>query len=153
MYFCTSNIDTTLFMKKILHFLVIVSFLILFQCEGYKHPTIPEVDVNFTVYPNSVNYLDLNYIGGYMYFTGGVNGIIIYRLSTDVFCAYDRACPYDWENSSAWIVVEESGLTLSDQHCGSQFNIIDGGVIRGPAKFPLKTYKTRYDGMILRVYN
>ena len=88
-----------------------------------------------------------------MYFTGGVNGIVVYRLSTDIFCAYDRACPYDWENSAAWIVVEESGLTLTDNHCGSQFNIIDGGVIRGPAQFPLKTYKTRYDGMILKVYN
>lgn len=140
-------------MKRIYFGLLLIGSLLFFRCHGYEHPTIPEVKVNFTIYPNSVNYLDLNYIGGYMYFTGGVAGIIVYRLDYSTFCAYDRACPYDWEDRDAWIVVEESGLTLIDPHCGSRFNIIDGSVINGPSKHPLKTYKTRYDGMILRVYN
>ena len=140
-------------MKRVSLYFSLLIGLFLCQCDGYQHPTIPEVNVNFTIYPNSVSYLDLNYIGGYMYFTGGVAGIVVYRLDNATFCVYDRACPYDWENNEAWISVEESGLTLIDEHCGSQFNIIDGGVIAGPARFPLKTYRTRYDGMILRVYN
>ncbi|MBP5710190.1 MAG: hypothetical protein J6W84_04365 [Bacteroidales bacterium] len=122
-------------------------------CGGYKHATIPEVDVNFTIYPNDASYAALNHIGGYMYFTGGVAGIVIYRLDGGTFLAYDRACPYDWEDKEAWIKVESSGLTLIDEHCGSRFNILDGGVIEGPAQFPLKCYKTRFDGMVLRVYN
>lgn len=133
--------------------LLFVVVTLFFGCDGYKHATIPEVDVNFTIYPNDASYAALNHIGGYMYFTGGVAGIIVYRLDGGTFLAYDRACPYDWEDRDAWIIVESSGLTLTDEHCHSRFNILDGGVIDGPSQFPLKCYKTRYDGMILRVYN
>lgn len=142
------------FVRRLSLFLLLFSTLALCCCDGYKHATIPEVNVNFTIHPNDAQYAALNHVGGYMYFTGGVAGIIIYRLDVSTFLAYDRACPYDWDKSKdAWICVEESGLTLADAHCGSRFNILDGGVISGPAQFPLKTYKTRYDGMILRVYN
>lgn len=131
----------------------IVVFCFFFTRCDIDHPTIPEVKVNFTIYPNNVDYVNLNYYGGYMYFTGGVAGIVVYRLDNTTFFAYDRACPYDWEEHDAWIWVEESGLTLIDRHCGSRFNILDGSVISGPAKYPLKMYRTRYDGMILKVYN
>lgn len=134
-------------------FCSLMMLLTICACDGYKHSTIPERDVNFTIYPNDAAYAPLNHVGGYMYFTGGVAGIIVYRLDVGTFLAYDRACPYDWQDSHAWIWVDESGLTLSDSLCGSQFNILDGGVISGPSPYPLKTYKTRFDGMILRVYN
>lgn len=134
-------------------FISLMLILTVCSCGGYKHSTIPDVDVNFTIYPNDAAYAPLNHIGGYMYLTGGVAGIIVYRLDVSTFLAYDRACPYDWEDTNAWICVDESGLTLSDANCGSQFNILDGGVISGPSPYPLKPYKTRFDGMILRVYN
>lgn len=134
-------------------FIMAILFVAFSGCDGYKHATIPEVDVNFSIYPNDAQYAALNHIGGYMYFTGGVAGIVIYRLDGATFLAYDRACPYDWRDQDAWICVEESGLTLIDNHCGSRFNILDGGVINGPAQFPLKSYKTRFDGYVLRVYN
>ncbi|SRR5574344_196147 len=140
--------------KKIKPIFYILSlFVLLNQCKGYDHETIPSVSVNFTIYPDNVNYLDLNHIGGYMYFTGGVAGIIVYRIDQTTFMAYDRACPYDWEDTDAWIEVEESGLTLIDKNCGSRFNILDGSVINGPAQYPLLYYKTSYDGRRLRVYN
>lgn len=132
---------------------VFILFIGFNQCNGYEHETIPRVKVNFTIYPDDVNYLDLNHSGGYVYLTGGVAGIIVYRVDQTTFLAYDRACPYDWEDMDAWICVEESGLTLIDENCGSRFNILDGSVINGPAQFPLLNYKTSYDGRRLRVYN
>ena len=142
-------------MKKYLRltFAMLVLAVLFIRCNGYEHETIPNVQVNFTIYPDNVNYYNLNYIGGYEYFTGGVAGIIIYRIDMTTFVAYDRACPYDWEDPKAWLEVDESGLMIVDQHCGSRFNILDGSVIDGPAMYPLMMYHTSYDGRRLRIYS
>lgn len=122
-------------------------------CEGYEHETIPNVKVNFTIYPDNVNYRGLNFVGGHEYLTGGVQGIIVYRVDSYTFVAYDRACPYDWEEDDSWLCVDESGILITDSLCGSLFNILDGSVISGPSKYHLKFYKTMYDGRRLRIYN
>ena len=138
-------------MKKILWIFPILLFLI--SCDTYNHPTIPNTKVDFTIYPNDAIYYKLNTYGGYEYFTGGVNGIIVYRLDEWTFYAYDRACSYDWEEAGSWLFVSPSGITLVDSLCGSTFNILDGSVINGPAVYPARKYNTRYDGMKLRVYS
>lgn len=142
-------------MKRRILFPIIVFllFVISIRCGEYVHPTIPDMQVDFTIYPNDPNYAALNHYGGYMYFTGGVNGIVVYRVDYDSFAAYDRACPYDWENNDAWIRMEDNGLILSDSCCGSQFNVLDGLPISGPSELALKYYKTKYDGSRLRIYN
>jgi hypothetical protein len=124
-----------------------------FGCEKYKHP-LPKVYVNFMVYPNDVDYLDLNYYGGHMYFTGGVNGVVVYRLGEWEFTAFERACPYDWDDpDEPRVSVEDDGITLKCEKCGTLFNILDGGKITGSSKYPLKQYYTKYDGRTLRVHS
>lgn len=126
---------------------------LLVGCNRYDHPTIPYADVDFYIYPNDALHYRLNTVGGYEYFTGGVNGIIVYRLDQWTFYAYDRACPYDWEEAGSWLWVDPSGLLLVDSLCGSTFNILDGNVVSGPAKYPARKYNTHFDGMRLRVYS
>ena len=140
-------------MKKLIFLLFLP--LILFSCNGrYEHETIPNVDLRFTIYPNSVTYAELNHYGGYQYFTGGVAGVIVYRLNEDTFFAYDRACPYDWDQSvDSWLWVDDSGLLIVDYHCGAKFSILDGIPVEGPTSLSLKHYKCRYDGASLLVYN
>ncbi|MBR4787162.1 MAG: hypothetical protein IK013_04715 [Bacteroidales bacterium] len=138
-------------MKKLLVLVLLLPFLS--GCTYYNHPTIPNRPVDFTIYPNDVMYYRLNTYGGYEYFTGGVNGIIVYRLDEWTFLAYDRACSYDYEEPASWLFVAPDGLRLVDSLCGSTFNILDGSVLSGPAKWPARKYKTRYDGMKLRVYS
>lgn len=140
--------------KKLRLFLALAVLSVLFvRCNGYEHETIPNVRVNFTIYPDNVNYQNLNYIGGYEYLTGGVAGIIVYRIDMSTFVAYDRACPHDWSDPDAWLEVDESGLMIVDPHCGSRFNILDGSMIDGPSLYPLRMYHTSYDGRRLRVYS
>lgn len=131
----------------------ILSSVLFWRCNGFEHETIPNVRVNFTIYPDNVNYHNLNYIGGHEYLTGGVAGIIVYRIDMSTFVAYDRACPYDWEDTDSWLEVDESGLMILDPHCGSRFNILDGSVIDGPSRYHLKYYHTSYDGRRLRIYS
>ena len=134
-------------------FLGIICFLLL-GCEGYKHPNFPKVPVNFWVFPNDVSYIDLNYYGGHMYFTGGINGVVVYRLNAWDFTAFDRACPYDWDDENEpRVAVEKDGITLRCEQCGTLFNILDGGVISGQSRYPLKQYYTKFDGMRLRVHS
>ena len=132
---------------------LLMSLLLLMSCDDINHPTIPYKKVDFTIYPNDVMYYKLNTYGGYEYFTGGVNGIVVYRLDEWSFYAFDRACSYDWENPDSWMWVHPNGIMLIDSCCGSVFNILDGTVVSGPARYPLRQYYTRYDGWQLRVYN
>lgn len=130
-----------------------VSLSLISGCSGYEHATIPTVQVNFSIRPDRIECPNLNYIGGHEYFTGGVKGIIVYRVDQSTFVAYDRACPHDWGIDDSRLVVDESGILIRHDTCGSVFNILDGSVISGPSRFPLKFYKTRYNGVKLRIYN
>ncbi|MBO4504076.1 MAG: hypothetical protein J5730_04635 [Bacteroidales bacterium] len=122
-------------------------------CDMYNHPTIPKAHVDFVIYPNDVMYYRLNTYGGYEYFTGGVNGIVVYRLDEWNFMAFDRACSYDWDELDSWLWVAPDGLRLIDSLCGSTFNILDGNVLGGPAVYPARRYATRFDGARLRIYS
>lgn len=135
------------------HFKLFFLIFLVFNACTYEHPTVPNVSVDFTIWPNDPNYYELIHYGGYVYVTGGVDGIIIYRLDEMTFKAYDRACPYDWETSNNLLWVDDDRLTIYHEDCGSRFNIIDGTVVEGPARTPLKYYRTRYDGAKLRIYN
>jgi nitrite reductase/ring-hydroxylating ferredoxin subunit len=127
-------------------------FCLATTCERNDNP-LPKVYVNFYIYPDEVGHLDLNYIGGHEYLTGGVSGIVVFRIGYWEFSAFDRACPHDWDDLDSWINVEADGITLKCQKCNSLFNILDGSVISGPSKFPLRQYYTQYDGVRLRVHS
>lgn len=111
--------------------------------------TIPIRDVNFTV---SINTTNLIHTGGYEYFTGGISGIVIYRFDINTFYAYDRACPYDWEDGGRVDVVD---LKLYDTLCGSSFNLLNGYPYSGSkTDQPLRQYNTSLiDDFTLQVYN
>lgn len=132
----------------------ILVFTIAFvSCKKDEKDYVPNVYVNFQIDPNSTMYLALNQVGGWAYITGGVSGIIIYRESQEVFKAYDRACPYDYDVAGSLVEVEPSGLTMIDSLCGSRYIITDGSVLQGPSTRGLKAYRTSYDGRLLYVYN
>jgi len=139
-------------LKQLIRIFCGILFCLAADCGGYKHP-LPPVRVDFTINPNDVFYLNLNSWGGHEYFKGGVCGVVVYRLDEWSFTAFDRGCPYDWEEPDSWIWVCDDGITLQCTKCGSMFNILDGGVITGPSKYALKRYYTKYDGMRLRVHS
>jgi len=130
--------------------------LILFAAGCGKednHPEIPDVPVSFAIHPTSTEYNEISYIGGWIYLTGGYNGILVYRPEMTVFVAYDRACPYDFQENNARIVVEDSGITCVCPVCGSKYIITDGTPFEGPSRYVLKQYQTTYDGSLLYIYN
>ena len=113
---------------------------------------VPNVPVDIQVNLNLPQFGDLNYIGGWLYLSGGSMGIIAYRASQDVFRAYDRHAPYNVEDDCR-VFVDSTSVTASDECSDSQWLMNDGQVLNGPATYPLREYITDFDGLTLRIYN
>lgn len=116
--------------------------------KDMQHP-VPDVHVDFRI--NLEVTYKLNTIGGWEYFTGGYNyhGIVVYRESVDEFNAFDRTCTH---NISERIEVSDPP-TAECTECGSKYLLLDGSVIKGPAKHHLKRYRTRLEYPYLYVWN
>jgi len=123
-------------------------------CSKEEQPIeIPFVYVNFSLNPNSTEYLNLNAVNGWETVTGGYQGILIFRKSVNEFVAFERACPYDPLTTGAQIRVETSGITCYCPVCKSRYIMTDGTPFEGPSHFPLQQYTTFYDGNLLYIYN
>lgn len=137
-------------------FLFLLFAFVLFtpQCKKESQQNeIPVVAVNIAITPNSTEYIQLNTVNGWAYITGGYRGIIVFRASTNGFMAYERACPYDWEQTAAVLTVDNSGVTATCPSCKSKFILVNGSPYSGPSSYPMKQYETSYDGVTLYIYN
>jgi len=129
------------YFSKITLFFVFLLFLLNCQTSENK---IPYVYVNIVLDLDKPEFMDLNAIGNYVYITGGVSGIVVYRDGLTDFLAYDRACPYDPECGR--VKVDDTGYRLVDTCCGSTFSLtMDGAVLKGPADRTLRKYITYYN--------
>ena len=111
------------------------------------------VDIDFTIYPNTLEYQELNVVGGYIYLTAPLPsyGIIVYRTSYTDFMAYDRRPLIDNE-SCPDNRLNVDGLCIADDCNGLQYNILDGFNINGDGTH-LYWYQTEFDGTALRIHN
>ena len=130
-------------MKSIsLFFIIFSGFLMLSSCQGtLERDDIPRIYVHQEINLNSFDYSTLNNFGGYVYISGGVRGIIVYRKSVSEYLAFERDCPYQPQDSCALVSVDPSTLYMIDTCCSSKFDF-DGNPIAGPARFPLLQYNT-----------
>jgi hypothetical protein len=158
--------------SKIKYFFISLAFLLLpASCENNKNDVIPNVYVDFTMNISSdVLFRDLSSIGNSVIVTYLTNnwgnysagydssGIIVYRLLEDEFDAYDRTCPYDYaiNNKIARVNVSNSNSTIVIcPVCGTNYALAAyGSPISGPSRYPLKNYRTSFDGLrYVRVWN
>lgn len=135
---------------------LLVTMMYITSCgKENTNPNIPLPPVNIQIDPNSTVYLNLNIPGGWEYLTAPSpsRGILVYRVNSDEFIAYERTCTYDPENPLAKVIVESNYTTAIDTICGSRFILLDGSPFEGPAKSSLVRYQTMYDGNYLYIYN
>lgn len=134
--------------------LIIGVLLILFlgssRCN--RNRVIPFVPVDFEINLNLPAYQALTAPSGWLTVSGGSRGILIYRLNLDEFIAYDRHSTYDID-AACQITVGEDNILLNDPCSNSQWLIIDGSVVQGPAELPLQRYQTFWNPPVLRVLN
>ena len=138
------------FFKLIIALVVIVYAV---SCKKQSNNNVPLVTVDIYLYANSPSFINLSAVGGYVYITGGVRGILLYRKSSTEIMAYDRNCTYQSSTPCATVSVDATRIIATDTCCHSKFSIYDGSVTQGPAAAPLKAYQTTFDGNQLHIFN
>ncbi len=141
-------------LRRIFPYLILVTisfFLLLSGCKK-KDSTIPNTYVDIYIDVTSTQYSGLSSVGGWVYLTGGEQGIIVYRKSIDEFSALDRSCSLQ-SDSCERVIVESSGITAIDSICKSKFLLTDGSPFQGPATVSLKQYNTSFNGTTLHIFN
>jgi hypothetical protein len=97
-------------------------------------------------------YASLRTNGGYKEInSGGVRGIILYRISETTYNAFERNCSFHPNDACATVNIHSSGLYLTDPCCGSTFNFSDGNPSGGIAWRPLRRYRTQVNNFTLSI--
>ena len=163
-------------MKNVtLHLLILIWFLpFVSGCKEYpQNPNRPILPTPITIYPNTLQYQELNFISGWLYITSDVEstsrGIIVYRMSDTEFMAYDRMPPNepdactDSHGNTTRMVVDFPFVV--DRCNNAYYNILNGQIIirepdmvpsfptDGTAVYPLIQYHTNFDGSKLTITN
>lgn len=135
----------------------IVKFFALMLLIGCKpdlsDDPIPYIGFNDVVINLSFpEFVSLRNDGGYKELSsGGVRGIILYRVSVTSYNAFERNCSFHPNDACATVNVHSSGLYLTDPCCGSTFNLSDGNPSGGVAWRPLRRYRTQLNGSTLTI--
>ena len=127
-------------------FIFICITVFIYGCKKDNKNNAPYVD--FYIDLTSIQYSALNHNGGYMYLTGGFQGILVYRLTEDTYYAYDRQCTLKSDTCHP-LIIDNTGFYAFDTKCKSKYLIIDGygAPQSGPSKVPLIHYQAIYDGV------
>ncbi len=138
--------------------LIVLVLCLALSCKKDKYP-VPNVAVNVSVYLDlpreGINPFIIKPGGSYGKYVG-VNGIVIYELSSEEYYAYDLMCTYEHDNASPYFIniVKDGDPNLECPRCHSKFNVIArGAVIEGPAQLPLKPYQTYVRNNVLHITN
>jgi nitrite reductase/ring-hydroxylating ferredoxin subunit len=134
-------------------FLLIITSFVLAGCKKETDNNVPYSPVDVYLYTNNPSFINVSVVGGWVYISGGIRGILVYRKSNSEFMAYDRNCTYQSSQPCATVVVDATNIAAKDTCCNSRFSLYDGSVYQGPASVPLKAYNTTFDGNVLHIYN
>jgi hypothetical protein len=134
-----------------LFFLLAVVFLIISctpELSDDPVPIVPFSPINVNL--NLPEYQALN-TTGFVYINGGVRGIILHRLTSSSYVAYERNCTYQPNEACATVEMHSSNLYLFDPCCNSTFELSTGNPSGGPAWRPLRQYETILSGTELTI--
>ena len=142
------------FLKISILFFVTLLTILVVSCQSKLYNMVEiNTHIDFTIYPNSIEYQELNATGGWMYLTGSGDsyGIIVYRSQPDEFMAYDRK-PVILNSSCPNNRLKVEGFYMVDECNDLKYLILNGYNINGDNTHPY-WYQTSFDGTTLRVHN
>ncbi|MBI9067126.1 MAG: hypothetical protein JEZ09_07530 [Salinivirgaceae bacterium] len=138
--------------------LSIISMILFLNCKKDNNERIPDTIIYIDpLYINDPEYQSLFKIPYSTYLVENegyeANGILIINLGENNFAAYDCTCTNEVKNNCFVRLDDDSSVLAKCTCCGSKFELFNGSVNKGPAEYPLKKYKTAFNGEYLRVYN
>jgi nitrite reductase/ring-hydroxylating ferredoxin subunit len=153
--------------SKIINILIIALIAFsLTSCKKSKNDVIPDVYVDFYINLSDPEFFVLTAPTNSKIITSATNnygpdaagfdnnGIIVYRSAMDEFYAYDCTCPHDYAVNGLSIKVSVDFLSAICPKCSTSYSLEAGGTpISGPGRYPLKNYKTSFDGQGVHVWH
>jgi hypothetical protein len=152
--------------KIIVFFLIISLSYILVSCTKNKNDVVPTVYVYFSISLNDPQFYDLLSPLNFAYVNSSTNnlgpsaagydgnGIIVFRLNDEEFYSYDRTCPYDYEVNHKSVKVNADMIYATCPDCGTKYALSANGTpISGIGRYPLKNYRTSFNGLYVTVSN
>ena len=155
-------------LSKINLYLIAVSLVVsLSYCKKSKNDVIPDVYVNFTLDLTDPEFIILTSFGQTVTVNQNTNnfgsraggyagfGIIVHSGTNEIF-AYDRTCPHEYaeDGSTVKIDIDSSSIYAVCPVCKTKYGLpANGTPAEGIGRYPLKNYKTSFDGRWLRVWN
>jgi len=148
-------------------FLFFLSAAFLNSCGKANNDVIPDVYVDFTIDLLDPEFVSLSVINvsdtvdastnnwGYRSAGFSNNGIIVFS-GPDNYYSYDRTCPHDFSETGSAIKIRiEDNIYAVCPVCRTKYSLSTYGTpLSGPGKFPLKNYKTSFDGeRYIRIWN
>lgn len=127
-------------MKKIIGILTV--FLLFASC-GKEENFVPDYPVNFSITLIEFGIRAENNI--VLVPNEGVAGLLIIKLPTGGYAAFDRCSTVNPEKACA-VVPDESGFLATDPCSGAKFSLLDGSPQKAPAKTSLKRYSLTIQG-------
>jgi hypothetical protein len=125
-----------------------------FSCKKSANNPIPSVPFDITINTSLPSYNSLQGVGGWTYVSGGVQGIVVYRKSSDEFVAFDRQSPAQQTACKKPLTTNSDNFLQLDDSCtNAKFSLFDGSPISG-SEFGLRQYQTQWNGSsALRIFN
>jgi hypothetical protein len=155
--------------SKIRFFLITLIIALTLGSCNKKNDVIPDVDVDFYIRLTDPQFTMLNAFGNAALISRNTNnigrlaagydnnGIIIFSWVDFEFYAYDRTCPHDYELNQKSIAVDidpSNSMNAICPECGTNYSLGAGGTPSGGiGRYPLKPYKTTFDGVNIHVWN
>jgi nitrite reductase/ring-hydroxylating ferredoxin subunit len=153
--------------KIILFSITLLTVISLISCKKSKYDVIPDVYVDFYINLGDPEFFVLTGSTNSMVITSATNsfgssavgynnnGIIVYRSAMeDQFFAYDRTCPYDFAVNGLSVKVNTDFMSALCPKCSTSYSLEAGGTpISGIGRYPLKNYKTSFDGQTVHVWH
>jgi hypothetical protein len=132
----------------------LIALLISFGCEPQMvDASIPPATFqDLVINLNLPDYLSIRVDGGFKLLNDiGVRGVILYRVDSKTYHAYERNCSYHPNEAGSTVDVHSSSLFMQDPSCGSTFSFEQGQPTGGPAWRPLRQYHTDVIGSTLTI--
>lgn len=122
-------------MKKIAAIAIV--FLLFFASCGKEENYIPDYPVNYSI---TVAEFSIRATNGILLVPNqGVAGLIIVRISTNEYVAFDRCSTVNPEKACA-VTPEDGSVFLALDPCsGGKFSLLDGSPQKAPANKPIIT--------------
>jgi len=125
-------------------------------CKKTQVNNFPNVPVEQYVYLNNPSNQALLNPGGWVYFTGGYRGLIIYRRyfnnTANDFAVYDRACPEHFEQGCSILEVGSDDISAKCSCQQDEYILFDGSPSKD-ANRSLFPYRVLFDGEVLIISN